>query len=126
MAYPTYYRKLFVDLREEMTAAVKLAQQANKGVWSKDQSQSGAKVTGLSSLTDEAVILPKLFRRLVAYLDDGNTSLDGFEAYLEHENDRLFVLTTGQWTGFGTVVQVTNGNTVRMTEAPENLVFDEK
>ncbi|WP_180289387.1 MULTISPECIES: nuclease [Streptomyces] len=128
LAYPTFYRKLFVDLREEMTAAAQQAQQAGTGLWPKDQTQSGAKVEGMSTLTDAAVLLPKLFRRLADYLqlNDGDPSLDGFHDYLEQREDRLFILSTGQWTGFDTVVNVTNGNTVRLTDAPEDLVFDEK
>jgi len=82
----------------------------------------------MSTLTDSAVLLPKLFRRLADYLqlNDGDPSLDGFPAYLEEREDRLFILSTGQWTGFDTVVKVTNGNTVRLTHDPEDLVFDEK
>ncbi|PAZ10923.1 nuclease [Streptomyces sp. SA15] len=128
MAYPTFYRKLFVDLREEMTSAAQQARQAGKGLWPKDQTQSGVKVQGMSTLTDHAVLWPKLFRRLADYLqlNDGDPSLDGFRAYLEQREDRLFILSTGQWTGLDTVVDVTNGNTVRVTHAPEDLVFDEK
>jgi endonuclease YncB( thermonuclease family) len=33
LAYPTFYRKLFVDLRKEMTSAVEQARQADKGLW---------------------------------------------------------------------------------------------
>ncbi|MER5210280.1 nuclease [Streptomyces sp. NPDC002838] len=128
MAYPTFYRKLFVDLREEMTSAAQQAREAGKGLWPKDQTQSGVKVQGMSTLTDHAVLLPKLFRRLADYLqlNDGDPALDGFPDYLEQREDRLFILSTGQWTGFDTVVDVTNGNTVRVTHAPEDLVFDEK
>jgi endonuclease YncB( thermonuclease family) len=128
LAYPTFYRKLFVDLREEMTSAAQQARQAGKGLWPKDQTQSGVKVQGMSTLTDHAVLLPKLFRRLADYLqlNDGDPSLGGFPDYLEQRDDRLLILSTGQWTGFDTVVDVTNGNTVRVTHGPEDLVFDEK
>jgi hypothetical protein len=82
----------------------------------------------MSTLTDHAVLLPKLFRRLADYLqlNDGDPSLGGFPDYLEQRDDRLLILSTGQWTGFDTVVDVTNGNTVRVTHGPEDLVFDEK
>ncbi|GAA4335570.1 nuclease [Streptomyces venetus] len=128
LAYPTFYRKLFVDLRQEMTAAAKQAREADKGLWPKDQTLSGVKVEGMSTLTDSAVLLPKLFRRLADYLqlNDGDPSLEGLPAYLEQREDRLFILSTGQWTGFDTVVQASNGNTVRLTHDPEDLVFDEK
>src|ERR671922_20600 len=89
--------------------------------------QSGAKVATLASLTDDVVVLPKLFRRLADYLalSAPETSLDGFRSYLEKRDDRLFILGTGHWTGFDTVVSV-DGQTVRLTEAPEALVFEER
>ncbi|MER5666167.1 hypothetical protein [Streptomyces mirabilis] len=128
LAYPTFYRKLFVDLRKEMTAAAQQARQAGAGLWPTDQTQSGAEVEGMSPLTDTAVLLPKLLRRPADYLqlNDGDPSPDGFHDYLEQREDRLLILSTGQWTGFYTVVNVTNGNTVRLAHAPKDLVFDEK
>ncbi|MEU3611572.1 nuclease [Streptomyces sp. NPDC006872] len=128
LAYPTFYRKLFVDLRDELTAAAQKAREADEGLWPKDQTGTGAKVDGMSTLTDTAVLLPKLFRRLVDYLqlNDGDASLNGFRSYIEQRDDRLFILSTGQWTGLDTIVEVTNGNTVRLTHPPEDLVFDEK
>lgn len=128
LAYPTFYRNLFVDLRKKMTDAVTQARTAGKGLWPDDETQSGAKVDDLASLTDSSVLMPKLFRRLADYLvlNDGNPSLAGFPAYLEQRNDRLFIISSGQSTGFGTVVDVTNGNTVKLTHDPEDLVFDEK
>ncbi|MEU6526356.1 hypothetical protein ABZ892_26860 [Streptomyces sp. NPDC046924] len=111
-----------------MTAAARQARQSDLGLWPKDQTQNGAKVEGMTALTDTAVLLPKLFRRLAGYLqlNDGDPSLAGFRVYLAQREDRLFILSTGQWTGFDTVVEVTNGNTVRLTHTPEDLVFDEK
>lgn len=127
LAYPTYYRKLYVDLREAMTDAVQQAQEAGKGLWPHDDTERGAKVQGIDSLTDEVVILPKLFRRLADYLalNDGDASLDGFKDYLEERSDRLFIISNGQSTGFGTVVDVTD-STVRMNRPATDLVFEEK
>ncbi|MEV5309463.1 nuclease [Streptomyces sp. NPDC052610] len=128
LAYPTFYRKLFADLRQEMTTAAQQARQANKGLWPKDQTLSGVKLQGMSTLTDHAVLWPKLFRRLADYLqlNDGDPSLEGFPAYLEQRDDRLFILSTGQWTGLDTVIDITNGNTLKVVHALEDLVFDEK
>ncbi|WP_031165406.1 hypothetical protein [Streptomyces durhamensis] len=128
MAYPTFYRNLFVDLRKAMAEAVVDARGAQKGLWPKDVTQSGAKHVDLDSLTGDSVLMPKLFRRLADYLilNDGSSSLAGFRAYLEQRDDRLFVISTGQSTGFGTVVDVFNGNSVKLTHPPEDLVFDEK
>ena len=125
LAYPTFYLKLFPDLRRELA---KQAQQARPktGVWALDRTQKGVEVKGLATLTDEAVILPKLFRRLVDYLtlNDDDPALAGFPAYLAQREDRVFILSTGHYTGFDYVVQV-KGQVVRLTTAPEDLVFQE-
>ena len=80
----------------------------------------------LATLTDDAVLLPKLFRRLVDYLDlnGDDPSLAGFPAYLGQRGDPVFILSTGQYTGFDFVVDV-RGQVVRLTTDPDDLVFQE-
>ncbi|WP_020123155.1 hypothetical protein [Streptomyces canus] len=127
LVYPTFYRSLFPSLRAELTAAVRQARTAPaQGLWPSDTTTTGAKVTGLSSLTEDVVILPKLFRRLVDYLQLDNGSLTCFPAYLAGVQDRFTIASTGKrCTGLNNVVEVTNGQIVRMTQAPEDLVFEE-
>ncbi|MEU8527534.1 nuclease [Streptomyces sp. NPDC048629] len=129
LAYPTYYRSLFADLRNELTAAVHQAQAATpaKGLWPDDVTLSGATVTGMSDLTKDtgAVILPKLFRRLVDYLNLGDPDLSGFPAFLDQAQDKFWILSTGQFTtGLDAVVEVMDSK-VRMTHASEDLVFED-
>lgn len=126
MAYPTYYRNLYVDLRQALTAAVDGARSKGAGLWSLDVTQSGARIDGEESITSEAVIMPKLFRRLADYLalGAGDPSLAGFPAFLDQRGDRVLIVSRGQYTGFETVVEV-SGQTVRMNRPPEDLVFDE-
>ncbi|MFG2331108.1 nuclease [Streptomyces sp. NPDC048604] len=127
LAYPTYYTKLFHDLRDELTAAVLAAREAGRGLWPADQTVSGAKIDGIVALTDGAVLLPKLFRRLADYLaiGAGDPSLAGFRAFLAQRRDRVLVLSRGQFTGLDTVVEVADA-TVRLTRPPEDLVFEER
>jgi endonuclease YncB( thermonuclease family) len=126
LVYPTFYSKLYVDLRAEMAKQAVAARKAGKGVSADDETQAGVRVAALSTLTDHAVILPKLFRRLVDYLDinDDESSLAGFKAYLAQRDDRLYVISAAQKTGLDTVVAV-DGQTVRLTHPPEDLIFDE-
>jgi hypothetical protein len=128
LAYPTYYRALFPELRNEFSTAVATAAAAKLGVWAVDVTTSGAIVATETSLTDDVVILPKLFRRLADYLQlgAGDLSLAGFPDFLAQAKDRFFILSTGHsTTGLDTIVEV-DGNTVRMTHAATDLVFDEK
>jgi endonuclease YncB( thermonuclease family) len=128
VAYPTFYRKLYPDLRAAMTEAAAAARAAGTGLWSQDVTNSGADLTeGVAALADKAVVLPKLFRRLTDYygLNHGDPSLAGFAAYLAQRNDRVLILPAGHWTSLDTAIDVA-GQTIRLTTAPENLVFDER
>ncbi len=126
LAYPTYYRSLFADLRNELTSVVSRARAGKLGVWAQDQSTSGATVIGIESLSDDVVIVPKLFRRLVEYLRLGDPSLAGFPGFLDQHADRFFILSTGHsTTGLDAVIEI-NGDVIRMTHDIEDLVFDEK
>ena len=126
LAYPTFYLKLYADLRAELAKQARQARDAKKGVWPGDRDQKGVDVESLATLTDDAVVLPKLFRRLVDYLalNDRDVSLAGFPAYLAQRQDPVFILSTGPYTGFDFVVDV-RGQVVRLTTDPEDLVFQE-
>jgi Staphylococcal nuclease homologue len=126
LAYPTYYSKLYPDLRRALTAAVGHARARRTGVWAEDATTTGVKITTLVDLTDGAVIMPKLFRRLVDYLalGAGSVSLAGFVDFLAARDDRLIVLSEGHVTGFDSIVEV-HDETVRLNHPPEDLVFIE-
>jgi endonuclease YncB( thermonuclease family) len=124
LAYPTYYTGLFFDLRKAFTKAVKKAREQNLEIWSEDRTSSGFEVNSLKSIQEDHVILPKLFRRLTEFLTGGG-SVSGFKEFLEAKDDPIIIITTTHATHFDTVIEV-DGNTVRMTEPAENLVFGEK
>ncbi|MEU8678657.1 nuclease [Streptomyces sp. NPDC048560] len=126
LVYPTLYRSLFTSLRVEMATVTKEARDQGRGLWPSDVTTTGAKITGLASLTDDVVILPKLFRRLVDYLRLGTMPLACFPAYLAGIGDRFSILSTGQrCVGLHRVVETSNGETVKMTHPPEDLLFED-
>ncbi|WP_338059812.1 nuclease [Streptomyces natalensis] len=128
LVYPTFYSSLFKELRADMTATAQQARAAKapNSVWLYDVTTTGAKIEGLASLTDELVIVPKLFRRLADYVRLFGPPLACLPAYLAGGADEFHV--PGQRdsiTGLHHVVEVTNG-TFRMTRPIEDLVFVEK
>jgi endonuclease YncB( thermonuclease family) len=126
LVYPTYYSKLYPDLRNALTAAVEQARAAKTGIWEADATTAGAEVTSLAELDEQLVIMPKLFRRLVDYLalGAGSISLAGFGAFLAARDDRLFIISEGHATGFDNIALV-SGQTVRLTHPPDDLIFIE-
>jgi hypothetical protein len=128
LVYPTFYSKLYVDLREALAKEADSARRAHKGVWEQDVTHHGFDLKSRDQLETELVILPKLFRRLAEFLsldETGSASLTGFRAFLAQHDDRLFTVPAGQATGLDTLVQV-RGQHVRLTVAPEHIVFIEK
>jgi endonuclease YncB( thermonuclease family) len=126
LVYPTFYSQLYPDLRAELTTAAGSAREAKAGVWASDVTTSGATVNSLADLTDELVILPKLFRRLAEYLalGGGSVSLDGFAAFMSGHQDRLYVISDAHPTGFDNVIAV-SGQTVRLYKDITDLIFIE-
>jgi endonuclease YncB( thermonuclease family) len=122
LAYPTFYKGLFPDLRAALIDATSTARSDNRGVWAEDRTNAWFEVTNLESITEEHVILPKLFRRLAEYLRGGGSAL-GFKEFLELKQERITLISTTHFTHFDTIIEV-NGMEVRMTEAPENIVFE--
>ncbi|TXS57570.1 thermonuclease family protein [Streptomyces sp. t39] len=125
LAYPTFYRSLFTGLRAEMAATAAEARTAGRGLWESDVTTAGAKITGLASLTDDVVILPKLFRRLVDHLRL-DMPLACFPAFLAGVADRYSVLSTGERrAGLNHVVEMANGHTVTMLHPSDDLLFED-
>jgi endonuclease YncB( thermonuclease family) len=126
--YPTFYSKFYVDLREAMAETSARARDAKVGIWGQDATLPGFALTSVDQLTDDLVILPKLFRRLAEFLTDagGNLALTGFKAFLAgHDDDQLYTVPRGQATGLDTLLDV-EGQVVRLTLPPDQLVFLEK
>lgn len=121
LAYPTYYQGLFSDLRLALTELSIAARADGKGLWPHDKTNAGFAVTGMSSITEDHVILPKLFRRLADYLEAGGP-VAGFKEFVEAMRDEVLIISTAHTTHFDTLIEVI-GNVVRLTEPPENLIF---
>jgi endonuclease YncB( thermonuclease family) len=121
MAYPTYYRGLFPDLREELTQTAQNARSAGLGLWPQDKTEIGAQINGLQSIEEDNLFLPKLFRRLAEHLEGGG-SIDGFKDFLASKQEEIFIIPTAHSTHFDTVVDVQE-SVVKMTVAPELIIF---
>jgi len=124
LAYPTYYRTLFYDLRDELSSAVKAARASSspKGLWKQDGT-GGFTFSGESTITDDVPILPKLFRRLIEHLALGG-ALGGFKAFLESKKDGLLVLPQANHTDAMDAITEVSGSRIGLTVQPENIVFD--
>lgn len=123
--YPTFYSKLYFDLRSDLAATSVGARTAKKGVWEHDATLPGFTLASRTQLEDDLVILPKLFRRLADYLtldEPSSVDLAGLPAFLAARDDRLFTVPAGQATAFDTLVH-RRRQSLKLTLPPEQIVF---
>lgn len=124
LAYPTFYQSLFSDLREQLTNGAASARAAGLGLWPEDRTNQGIDATDLSVLIDQHPILPKLFRRLSDFMA-ATGSAAGFREALEQAREPVLDLRNLNFTHFDTFIEQAPGSTrIRLTIAPELLVFD--
>ncbi|MCB5169501.1 nuclease [Streptomyces bambusae] len=130
LVYPTFYSKLPRELRVCMSETVRRARGDSppRGVWAKDVtfSETGVTIESLASITEQQVILPRLFRRLSDYVRVFGPSLSCFRAYLAGEMEEFLLPCRDEpLKGFQNVLHI-SGGTVRMTERIEDVVFVER
>lgn len=123
LVYPTYYNGLFCDLRAEFTKAAAEAKSEGKGLWPQDKTNAGFSAD-LENLTERSIILPKLFRRIVEHTSAGKDA-GGFKEFLASSCEPLVKTPEVHFTRLDAVVEE-DGDLVRLTEAPENLIFLDK
>lgn len=123
LVYPTYYNGLFSELRAEFTNAAAEAKSEGKGLWPQDRTNTGFSAD-LDDLTERSVILPKLFRRAVQHLSAGGDA-DRFKEFLASSCEPLVKAPEIHFSRLDAVVDTKDG-IVKLTDAPENLIFLDK
>ncbi len=123
-AYPTFYDGLFYDLRELFANAVQIARKINNGIWKLDQTNKFFKVENMESITDDNVILPKLFRRICAFIKaNGTFNTNDFLKYVKQKNEKVFILSQLHFTHFDNLISKGENGQIKINEKPENLIF---
>lgn len=123
LAYATYYKGLFYDLRTALTSAVGKARQQKLGVHHDDATNTSLLVNSLSVITTDRPILPKLFRRMSEYLVNTG-SIKGFKQVMAKAKEPVYDLRQQNFTHFDTFIEQ-KGERIKLTRFPEELIFDE-
>ena len=127
MAYPSFYITLPADLREFLKETVKEARSQSIGLWGRATAtpRKFADIPALAPL-QELVIWPKLFRRLVAYYEEGFSDLSGFESWLREDSidrdDRL-ILPNQELGNMHDILTFGDNSSIKLNTYPENVVM---
>lgn len=125
-AYGAFYLTMPAELREHLRAIVRTARDANAGLWAQATATTdrAARITGLDML-QQAVIWPKLFRRLAPYFVQGHSNFDGLDAWLRadprNRDDRLLLPTLELGNMHDLIVE--DGEQIRLAYATEDVVI---
>ena len=119
-SYPTYYRGIAPTLRTKMTQAVNHARRHRKGLWEFDLTNKGFNAWDLFAEDKTVVVLPKLFRRLVSYLEN-NDNLDNFRHSIV-KSEKVLILPNKQKKLFRDII-IQEDNFIKLSELPEDLVY---
>jgi Staphylococcal nuclease homologue len=126
LVYPIFYANQLMEIRQFLSVAVAEARSTQAGLWSVDVTTAGFDLTGYESITRDAVIFPKLFRRLMGYLSQHEgLGLSGLAAYLTVNSDRLILADRGTATTMWDLLKV-EGHRIQLMQPIENLLFMEK
>lgn len=126
LAYPTFYSKLSHENRRQMAEAARQSRASRRGLWAKDLTETGFRLTSAEGLETSAYILPKLFRRVADCLAEGaGSSPQDFVSYLRGRHERVWIPSEQRSTSLADLVEARAG-LLRLTRHPEDLVFDER
>jgi hypothetical protein len=147
MIYPLYYMTLAGKLRRKLDEAVQTAQANAKlssgtlqnNIWQLDRSTTGVTLATLKAITDDNVVYPDLFRRILrhyqimqmnaywAALRSGATSVTAPTSFelsklFDGANPYVFVISDQDFVRLADVFEI-NGDSLRMKKSPADLVF---
>ena len=121
LAYPTFYNTTEGDLIDLFSTIAAASRKAKLGLWELDKT-SDFVLKDVSTVTDDIMIFPKLFRRLVAFFH-ARSSFAHLASFLAHEEDRVLVKSTGQTVYWTDLLVVEDGN-IRFPYTPEDMIFE--
>ncbi|MBN1313345.1 MAG: hypothetical protein JXB30_18205 [Anaerolineae bacterium] len=121
LVYPTFYTTMEDDLLNYFAEIAAAGRKGMVGLWELDKTNDFT-LSGTSTITDDIVILPKLFRRLVAFFH-ARSDFAHLASYLAQEEDRVLIRSTDQMAYLSDLLVVDNRN-VRLPYALDDLVFE--
>jgi hypothetical protein len=123
LVYPTFYSTMEDDLLDLFTNIATTCRQNLVGLWALDKT-SDFTVWNTTTIIDDVVILPKLFRRLTTFFQ-ASSDFSQLKDYLGTHGDRVLIRSTGKKAKLVDLLEI-NGRNIKFPHKPEDLIFDPK
>ncbi len=123
LAYPTFYSSMEEELLAAFTKSAKACRRNQTGLWALDRTDDFT-IWNITTISDDVVILPKLFRRLTTFINE-HSDFEQLPAYLRAKKDRVLIRETGKKTDLVELLEI-NGRNIKFHAKPEDLIFDPK
>ena len=139
LVYPYFYYTLEAKLRDILMNATIDAQTEKLNIWSEDETNKGITTRRFSNVTDDHVIFPYLFRRLVKH--QYRRMMEGYweaithnnqysprtealflDSFFEDTNPYVFLIEEREFKRLNEVIRITKTK-IRINTHPGNIVF---
>lgn len=123
LVFPTYYMGLENSIREKFTDVIEEARMNRRGLWTIDRTH-GFTLWNVATIQSDVIILPKLFRRFVAFFQR-RRSYDEFMKYLKDNEDPVQLVSDGSDSNLHELLY-NNGRFYQLSVRPEMIIFKPK
>jgi len=123
LVYPTFYSTMEEGLLDVFTKLTKTCRDKQVGLWALDKTGYFT-IWNTTTIADDIVILPKIFRRLTTFFQD-SSDFSQLTDYLGKKKDKVKIRSTGQTTYLSKLLEI-DGRNIRFAYKPEDLIFDPK
>lgn len=123
LVYPTFYTTTDRLFAEKIRATISRARKTKRGLWSIDRT-SDFSIWDVRTLQEDVLILPKLFRRLVSFMDC-YADFNQMEDFMKKQRDNL-VLWDGTKKKSLAELMKFSGRRMQMKTPVEDILFSPK
>ncbi|MEW6401250.1 MAG: thermonuclease family protein [Chloroflexota bacterium] len=123
LVYPTFYSSTDRVFAEKIRAVVSRARKTKRGIWSIDRT-SGFSLWDVRTLQEDILILPKLFRRLVSFIDC-YADYDKLEEFMRKQRDNLVLWDGTKKRSLADLMKF-SGRRIEMKTPVEDILFSPK
>jgi endonuclease YncB( thermonuclease family) len=123
LVYPTFYTTTDRVFAEKIRAVISRSRKTKRGIWSIDRT-SDFSLWDVRTLQEDILILPKLFRRLISFIE-GYADYGQLETFMRKQRDNL-QLWDGTRKKSLADLMLFSGRRIQMSTPVEDILFSPK